>query len=103
MAGRPADWLIKKCQTLVDKRELVEFLADVASGKDMEQVVTDGGETIRVPASVKDRIRATEILLNRGFGKEPATEQTPEQSVMNAIKAQEIVKEMERRFSEVHS
>ena len=35
----------------------------------MEQVVTDAGETVQVPAAVKDRIKAAEIVLERGYGK----------------------------------
>lgn len=68
-AGRPPDWLKSKCQDLIDKNDLVGFLSNVASGEDMEQVVTDAGEAIRCPASIRDRLRAAEMLLDRGFGK----------------------------------
>jgi hypothetical protein len=67
--GRPPDWLKNKCQELIDKHKIIEFIVRVANGEDVEQVVSDQGEVLRVPASVKDRIRAAEILLDRGFGK----------------------------------
>ncbi len=103
-SGRPADWLIKKCQSLVDKKKLVEFLANVASGHEFPQLATSEGEVLPLPPSIKDRIRATEILLNRGFGKEPDLSNTlPEQSVVNAAKALEILKEMERRFESANA
>ncbi len=68
-SGRTPDWLKEKCKQIVDKRKLVEFLGKVAGGENTEQVVTDQGETLSVPAPIKDRIKATEILLDRGFGK----------------------------------
>ena len=66
-AGRPPDWLKDKCREAGPK--VVEFLIDVATGQNMEQVVNDNGETIGVPAAVKDRIKAAEVVLDRGYGK----------------------------------
>lgn len=66
-AGRPAEWLKQKCQEAGPK--LIEFLIAVANGENMEQVVTSAGETVGVPAAVKDRIKASEIVLERGYGK----------------------------------
>lgn len=68
-AGRKPDWLINKCQTLVDDAKVVEFLAAVVKGEDVEQVVGDQGEVIRVPAAVRDKLRAAEMLLDRAYGK----------------------------------
>lgn len=68
-AGRPPDWLKAKCDKIIDKYDLLGFLGKVAGGESIEQVVTDQGETIRVPAPVKDRLRAAEMLLDRRFGK----------------------------------
>lgn len=67
--GRKPDWLKEKCRKIVKDKKLVEFLADVANGKNIEQVVNAEGETLPLPAPVKDRIKATELLLDRGFGK----------------------------------
>lgn len=67
--GRDQDWLKETCRELVKKNKIVEFLADVATGKDVEQAVGSEGEVIRIPAAVRDRIKATELLLDRGFGK----------------------------------
>ena len=66
-AGRPPEWLREKCRE--HGEDVLQFLIDVATGKNMEQVVNDQGETIGVPASVKDRIKAAEIVLDRGYGK----------------------------------
>lgn len=70
-SGRPPDWLKAKCQDLIDKNKVLEFLASVANGDDVEQAVGAEGEVIRVPAAVRDRIKASEVLLERGFGKVP--------------------------------
>ncbi len=66
-AGRPPDWLKARCQEA--GKGIIEFLIRVASGENMEQVVNEQGETIGVPAAVKDRIKAAEVVLERGFGK----------------------------------
>lgn len=80
--GRPHNWIIDKCKDIVDKRKIIEFLADVAEGKPIEEVPNplfipgrDNGEKkiIKVPASVKDRIAAARELLDRGFGKPAQT------------------------------
>ena len=74
--GRPKSWLIKKCKDLIERKKIIEFLADVASGKAIETVPNpDYSErnglprTIIVPASTKDRLTAARELLDRGFGK----------------------------------
>ncbi len=66
-SGRTPSWLRQECQKHAP--DLLEFLASVANGKDVEQAVGSEGEVIRVPASVRDRVKATEILLDRAFGK----------------------------------
>lgn len=81
--GRPADWLRAKCQEAGPK--VLEFLIDVATGKDMEQVVSDNGETIGVPAAVKDRIKAAEVVLDRGYGKPDQTINANLDSEFNSI------------------
>ena len=68
-AGRPSDWLKEKCREIVTKHKIIEFLADVATGENVEQAVGNEGEVISVPAAVRDRIKATELLLDRGYGK----------------------------------
>jgi hypothetical protein len=68
-SGRPAEWLKSKCRDIVDSNSLIDFLADVAGGKVLVQVVTDEGECLNVPAQIKDRLKAVEMLLDRGWGK----------------------------------
>lgn len=68
-AGRKPDWLKEKCQKIVDRIKVLEFLGDVVEGKDVEQIVNDVGETLRVPPPIRERIKASEILLERAYGK----------------------------------
>lgn len=68
-AGRKPEWLKAACQKIIVEKKLVQFLGKVANGEDMEQVVTDAGVSIAVPAAVRERLKATEMLLDRGFGK----------------------------------
>lgn len=67
--GRDLDWLKEKCREIVKRDAIIEFLGHVAIGKDVEQAVGSEGEVISIPAAVRDRIRAAELLLDRGFGK----------------------------------
>lgn len=57
------------CRAIVEKHKLVEKLGKIANGEDIEQVVTQNGECLKVPASVKNRIAATTELLDRGYGR----------------------------------
>lgn len=67
--GKDQDWLKEKCRELVKRHKIVDFLASVANGEAVEQAVGNEGEVISIPAAVRDRIKATELLLDRGFGK----------------------------------
>lgn len=72
-SGRPPEWLKAKCAKIIDRKKVVEFLGEVVGGEDVETVISfdSKGKKVRtkVPADVRDRIRAAEILLERGFGK----------------------------------
>lgn len=68
-AGRPSDGLRTKAREIGDPVQILQFYWDVANGKNMEQVVTDAGESIATPAQVKDRLRAGELFLERAVGK----------------------------------
>lgn len=70
-AGRPADWLKEEAAKVGDPLKIIRFYYDVADGQELEQIVTDTGETVRVPAAVKDRLRAGEQYLDRAVGKVP--------------------------------
>lgn len=73
--GRPPDWLKEMCKKIVEEKKIVEFLGDVASGAPVRMALAVGDEKpvegTKVSADIKDRIKATEILLDRGFGKAP--------------------------------
>lgn len=68
-AGRPTDWLRTECEKLVRKNQLIKFMSDVAEGKEVNTFITEEGEKIPCPASIKDRITATTFLVDRAFGK----------------------------------
>lgn len=69
LAGRPADWYKAKCAEIIEKNKLMEWLGQVARGEDVEQRVNENGEILKIPASVKDRMRALEMLQDRAWGK----------------------------------
>ena len=74
-AGRKPDWLKDKCQAIIKDKKLIEFLADVAAGEPFIEkfAIVDSKTTpiekMRQSADVKDRLKAVEMLLDRGFGK----------------------------------
>lgn len=68
-AGRHPDWLKEKCQKIIERAKLVEFLESVATGKMFTQ--PGGEDTIVAPAPIRERIKATEILFDRCYGKVP--------------------------------
>lgn len=68
-AGRKADEFKSKARKIGDPLKILQFYWDVANGKELEQVVTDGGVSIAVPAPVKDRLKAGELYLDRVIGK----------------------------------
>lgn len=68
-AGRPTDWLRQKCREIIDKKAVLEFLGGVVAGENFEQVVNSDGEVIALPPPLKDRLKASELLLDRGYGK----------------------------------
>jgi hypothetical protein len=68
--GRPPEWLKSKCQSAVENKDLIQFLEDVAAGKAVREIqVGDDAVTIKAPAEMKDRLKALEMLMDRGWGK----------------------------------
>ena len=72
-SGPRPDWLKIKCQKLIEKNNLIEFLANVASGEYTERIIAEAGQTIivRRSANAETRLKALSMLLDRGFGKPP--------------------------------
>ena len=68
-SGRTPDWLKVEASKIGDPLEVIRFYWNVARGEEMEQVVTDAGESISTPAQVKDRLKAGELYLDRVVGK----------------------------------
>lgn len=96
-AGRPADWLREKCQKLVDQHKIIEFLADVAGGKPVVRLVVIDQNSVQIPAEVKDRIKAAEILMDRGYGK------TPQAIDVTQVKSKEEIEAENKRFERLYS
>ena len=93
-AGRTPEWLKQECAKHAP--DLIQFLVKVAKGEDMEQAVGDQGEIIRVPAAVRDRVKATEILLDRGFGKAIQSVDVSGKIDLGAVAAYMVTAEKER-------
>jgi hypothetical protein len=70
-SGRPTTEFLERARQIGDPIEILQLYWDVATGKDMEQVVTDAGVSIATPAQVKDRLKAGELYLDRILGKVP--------------------------------
>lgn len=84
LAGRPPSWLREKCQKLVEKDKLIQFLADVAAGRIPDHRVVDG-KIVEIPASLHDRKECAELLLDRGWGKPLQMIDAPEDSVLGRM------------------
>lgn len=70
-SGRTPDWLKEKCQALISKHKLIEFLADVANGHYTEVELGPGGKELLIQRSCGAdlRMKAIAMLLERGYGK----------------------------------
>lgn len=72
-SGRKPDWFVRRCKELFEKHKLLDFVAGVATGEEKEgkvSVTDEGPVVVDVSASIKDRLRATEMLKEWGYGKE---------------------------------
>lgn len=74
--GRPKEVLRRRCRDEIETRGGIEFVGRVMDGTETEAVtVTIGSgkdahtEVVRVPAKIRDRLYAAELLLDRGYGK----------------------------------
>jgi hypothetical protein len=59
--GRPSS----KVKQFAKSRSLriVKRLAKIADGEDLEQVVTENGDSIKIPSPIREQIKASEIVL----------------------------------------
>lgn len=75
-SGRKPEWFQNRCKELFEKKKLLDFVAGVAAGTEVEQKavsVDHGVEVVDVRPQIKDRLRAVEMLKDWGYGKEPVT------------------------------
>lgn len=73
-AGRKPDWLKAQCSKIIKDKKLIQFLGNVASGEKITKtdIFDLSGKKVghsESSATPKDRIKAIELLLDRGFGK----------------------------------
>lgn len=67
-SGRSPDWLKEYTRTIVEKDKLVDRLAQIARGENIEQPLSNG-EVVPIPAPVAEQRKAILDLLERGWGK----------------------------------
>jgi hypothetical protein len=80
-SGRKPDWFREACQKALEDAKGLEFMRDVAAGKEFPQLATGEGEVLELPPPLKDRRAAVEWLADRGYGK---AEQTVDMTVKDA-------------------
>jgi len=68
-AGRPTDWFREQSQIALKDSQGLEFMRDVAAGKEFPQLATSEGEVIDLPPPLKDRRAAVEWLADRAYGR----------------------------------
>jgi hypothetical protein len=67
-SGRTPDWLKAHTRDIIEKDELVERLALIARGDNIDQPLSNG-EVVPIPAPVAEQRKAILDLLDRGYGK----------------------------------
>lgn len=70
--GRPSS----KVKQFAKSRSLriIKRLAAIADGANLEQVVTENGESIKIPSPIREQIKASEIVLKVSSELGPDTE-----------------------------
>lgn len=70
-SGHPSDWLRSYCQDAIKKHKLFNFLVEVAKGEYTHYEFDSKGKkrAMKRCAEVKDRMKALEMISDRGFGK----------------------------------
>ena len=103
-SGRRCDWFIERCSEILDEQKLLDFVANVASGKETEQrvvVVRAGNEAhtelVDVKCSTQDRLAAFKMLAEWGIGKPGLIPSylTPEDSKRTADEYYQSIKRLE--------
>ena len=76
--GRPAEAMRRACREAFVEKDGVAFVAAVMSGEVTETVAVTVGsgkdartELVQVPAKIRDRLYAAELLMEHGHGKAP--------------------------------
>ena len=67
--GRPPNYLKRKCQQLLDHKEVFQFLKDVVTGNpNADYTLNMSGKVIPIPPRARLRLDAIHDLMNRGYG-----------------------------------
>lgn len=75
-AGRPSELHRAECRRLVEEHGIRDLFVDVAKGKKVDFYVTLGGKYKKVPASISNRLRAGQVLIEQGHGTKVEHEHT---------------------------
>ena len=62
-------WLQAHVRKLIAENDIIGKLIRIAAGEPEDHAVTMAGKVIAVPAPMTARVKASEILLDRGYGK----------------------------------
>ena len=95
-SGRKPDWFKYECARIISDEKLINFWADVFTGRLKIKTFIKGVELpIESSPDVSDRLRASELLVQYAFGK-PAPyvfgNQSPSDSVENVEKTLAFLK-----------
>jgi hypothetical protein len=66
--GRPPSWFAEACRKALNEGKGDIFAREVLEGKDFRQHIGDG-KVAKIPPQIKDRLKAFELLADRGYGK----------------------------------
>lgn len=69
--GRKPGWIRAECARLVDEYKLIELMGKIAAGKIKDHKMTKDGVVVEIEASLTDRQRAMEYLIDQSEGKAP--------------------------------
>jgi hypothetical protein len=75
-AGRPSELHRAECRRLVEEHGIRQLFVDVPKGKRVDFYVTLGGKFKKVPASISNRLRAGQVLIEQGHGTKVEHEHT---------------------------
>ena len=68
-SGRTPDAFKAKCQAILERKNLLDYVGRVASGEEKEIYINSLGVKHKKPCDTKDRLKAVEMIKDWGYGK----------------------------------